>query len=527
MVKVKSTPTVRDSVLEVSQSPARQYSQRRPPFSLLFLVVTVVCMGFLSVAFQSFVVTILYSGPSLSEESRVGVALDFESRLTTKNVTAGQTKTRKNSSDGPQPHSMAADGTEGGNSVEPDTSPRKEAVSRGGAHKTNTRTRGSGNNTHGTSKNVTVISISDEQYPVPLSERREVVQLSAPKHLFWKGRQKRFCKLIRTKHEERARNGSKQPLILNFTTRCDKMSKDIGGLGTGNVVLALYGMRLAAAAGGADLIIRCSERTNSESTRDILPWLQGYFPDPSGSDGMELFSPYRPPVPSLGEVCHGMGWCPFHYMSDAIRRDLRKMAVRLVGHQTGRNVSDMMTPLLSNVEIDDVAIHFRCGDLIKGMGTAGYGFLSFAVYKKYISPSAKSIGIVTTPFEDEHLRRRDKGSGLYCKVLVMALVDYLSKAFPRATISVRNNPEETVALAYARLVMANQSFCSRTTFAVFPAIASYGTSYIQKGGVNYFAAPIAEAYDDVHLINAAVLTSDKLKRGLNEAIKWLTKPSKL
>ena len=37
-----------------------------------------------------------------------------------------------------------------------------------------------------------------------------------------------------------------------------------------------------------------------------------------------------------------------------------------------------------------------------------------------------------------------------------------------------------MALAYARMVMANQTFVGITSFGVFPVIASFGTVYISK-----------------------------------------------
>ena len=44
-----------------------------------------------------------------------------------------------------------------------------------------------------------------------------------------------------------------------------------------------------------------------------------------------------------------------------------------------------------------------------------------------------------------------------CRALISAFVDYLQSRFPKARITIRNDPNETIALTYARMIMANQS----------------------------------------------------------------------
>ena len=55
-----------------------------------------------------------------------------------------------------------------------------------------------------------------------------------------------------------------------------------------------------------------------------------------------------------------------------------------------------------------------------------------------------------------------------------------------SAVNMRSGPNQTLALACARWVMANQTFSGPTTFGVFPAIASFGTGYIQQGRLCYF-----------------------------------------
>jgi len=59
------------------------------------------------------------------------------------------------------------------------------------------------------------------------------------------------------------------------------------------------------------------------------------------------------------------------------------------------------------------------------------------------------------------------------------LVTFLQREFPRAVVRVHNDPDETIALTYARMIMANQTFAVMSTFALFPAIANFGMGYIK------------------------------------------------
>lgn len=356
-------------------------------------------------------------------------------------------------------------------------------------------------------------------------------------HFFWRGRQNRLVKLIRkvtSKH-----NDSTTVILLNFTIRC-KVLYDQLHLGTGNLVLGFYGMRLAAATGGMDLLFHCTNQNVKHVKRQgsILTWLQGYYPAPKNPN---TFSPYHPPLPTLKEAARGLGHCPLYYMSEAIRRDLRNMALQLVGPRQGMNISlstdnnaTSVEPLFPNVDMDDVAIHFRCGDVMKGFNSKNYGVVQYESYRQLISPFAKTIGIVTTSFNESSLRKQDQGTTRVCQVLVTGLKEYLQHAFPSTKISIRNGPNETLALAYARLVMANQTFCSPSTFSIFPAIASFGTSYIQRANLTYFVVPIAEVYEDVQFIEGPFLSAldvgmffvqeqNETKRSAM-MLEWLMKP---
>lgn len=102
-----------------------------------------------------------------------------------------------------------------------------------------------------------------------------------------------------------------------------------------------------------------------------------------------------------------------------------------------------------------------------------------------------------------------------CKTLVYAFQDYLRERFPRANTTIRNESNESIALSFARMIMANQTIIGVSTFSKYPAVASFGNSFIQlhprateKDWVRIFA----RRYNNVLHINEHVLPSQEAKR---------------
>jgi hypothetical protein len=62
----------------------------------------------------------------------------------------------------------------------------------------------------------------------------------------------------------------------------------------------------------------------------------------------------------------------------------------------------------------------------------------------------------------------------------MALVDYLQQRHPNVRITIHNGPKETIALAYARMVLAQQTLACLSTFGIFPVLATFGTAYLHQ-----------------------------------------------
>jgi hypothetical protein len=159
-------------------------------------------------------------------------------------------------------------------------------------------------------------------------------------------------------------------------------------------------------------------------------------------------------------------------------------------------------PLIKQpIEFDDAVIHFRCGDLLSTK-LKSYGFMTFHGYSRHIHASVRTIGILTQPFgsfsssssstsnsttivtndEETNDQKRSLDTGNIqqaqrCRTLVYAFVEFLQNTFPKASIRIRNDRSETIALAYARMVMANQVVASMSTFGIFPTICTFGTGY--------------------------------------------------
>lgn len=121
---------------------------------------------------------------------------------------------------------------------------------------------------------------------------------------------------------------------------------------------------------------------------------------------------------------------------------------------------------------------------------SGYGFLSFRGYSENISPDARSVGISTQPYDGDTPQSRlidfDPKILDRCRIVVTSFKDYLEERFPNARISIHNNANESVALAYTRMIMANQTIVGTSSFGVFPAIATLGTGYLRRPDFSHF-----------------------------------------
>jgi hypothetical protein len=304
-----------------------------------------------------------------------------------------------------------------------------------------------------------------------------------------------------------------KPRLTFVDMDCYKLFRSPAG--TGNFVTVLYGARLTAQVlGRVNVAMRCSYPPGEERNL-ITPWVMGWFPYAHQEKENQVQSTAASAHPTIiplnaTHVCetnNDIRKIQIGYLFQEIRFDLRRMAIALVGIPSPDHpsatwarthlgtsasstsvsttrymipVDPTQPPLYPNITLDEAVIHFRCGDLING-GHSSFGFLKFRTFAKHLDPNVQSIGIITQPFSTGGQQRRGDtrgGRGDRCRILITAFSDYLKERFVKARITVHNGPDETIALAYARLVMAKQAVSGVSTFAVFPTIATFGIGYV-------------------------------------------------
>ena len=325
------------------------------------------------------------------------------------------------------------------------------------------------------------------------------------REMFWWGAQERLCEKLRTSLGVKAINDiemhpekydAMKNVLLNATVNCTLLGRD-DGLGTGNWVLGMYMTRIVAASANIDMEFHCSD---GDYRHDVLTWLQGCYP----------ITPLQERIGPIDEerLCVGeMRRVPVYRAAYDIRRDMRNLVTkgldvhqatevggRSPGGNPGSSPLDKWLPppvetnrhydteLFGSVFLDDATIHFRCGDVLKLKNPRGdYGFTRFVEYAKRISPTTRSIGIVTQPFEAAQNREQDANNTDKCKMIVTSLQTYLQNHYPTATVSIRNGPGETLVLAYLRIAAANETMTSLSSFSAFPLLANYGESHYEHG----------------------------------------------
>lgn len=333
--------------------------------------------------------------------------------------------------------------------------------------------------------------------------------------------------------------------LVNISFNCHNLYKN-SGLGTGNYISAFYGLRMAAQAMGmTDVSIQCEDAEETKKEL-LLPWVMGMFPalTDAEKDTAEL--------PELSVACSDYKNIPIGYKWNDMRYEWRRMAIAMVGipssdhpaaawaeenlwkdhddHRHGRNYMELVTPhkgdtpLYPDVEVDDAMLHFRCGDIISS-NHPSFGFMKFGSFSRHLSPDVRSIGIATQPFNMSAQMRRAEGGAWKqerCKKVVMAFVEHLQGLFPKARIRIHNGLNETIALTFARMIMANQTVIGITSFGVFPGVTTFGTGYIRKP--DYMKAPnrwlltspLIDRVDNVKLIEEPRMMAIQCKRKWGE-----------
>jgi hypothetical protein len=342
---------------------------------------------------------------------------------------------------------------------------------------------------------------------------REVEGMQIIIKRYWSGNL--FCDFKKIRSEVSNPN---HPITVNVMFGCKELYER-SGLGTGNYIGLLYGIRLAAHVyGNIDVNFTCYDAYETKQDL-ILPWLMGWFPSrPTNQPSMF-------PV-TCAMLCNNYSSPYISHMYKEMQYDFRKMAIGLLGvphpdhpsalfaeqhlwtrtHQeTQDSLSAVSFPQItlpnrddlppfpaSESDLDDAVLHFRCGDLMDSTNSF-YAFMKFSGLTRHISPAAKSIGILTQPFEDSVAQERkadaDSKKRDRCRVVVHSLVEFIEERYPYSDVRLRNSVNDTIALTYARMIMANQTIAGISSFGVIPAIATFGTGYLREP--DYPRAPVS------------------------------------
>jgi len=350
-----------------------------------------------------------------------------------------------------------------------------------------------GNSTHHPSEeNNSLATVSSQE--TNSSVLPKVVELSGYDDV-----SKLMREMFRGKHLVCETFNGKQPGTLTIDFDCDELFRN-SKIGTGNFIMAFYATRLVARLyGNINVNTRCNDADQVKANL-ILPWIMGNFPASETQTARlqaVIVGKHR------AHVCHSP---PLAFIAEAVKNELRRLAIAMVGfpdenHATADTVrlwfqaeklreledeyqlplSNPNEPLFPNTTLDDAVIHFRCGDLMSS-GHPAYGFLKFGAFSTFISAQVNTIGVVTQPFEASNQTRNVDDydvTGSRCRLVIGEFVAFLQEEFPQAVVRVHNDPDETIALTYARMIMANQTFAAFSSFGMFPAIANFGTGYFQ------------------------------------------------
>jgi hypothetical protein len=406
------------------------------------------------------------------------------------------------------------------------------------------------------------------------------------------------------------------PITINITFSSTELYNKCE-LGTGNLIEILYGIRLLPYLyESVEVYIVDTDNITQTKGTFILPWLTGYIPSQRPLDLILVDTENKPTRNVCGTVQ------PITRLHTDMQYDLRRMAIALVGtipyHSSQYFVKDQLhwessvnddidssnnnggggsvtkpifhaplttmihaiptpqitdEPIYPNVfrnndDLDDVTIHFRCGDIMDSVH-AGMAFQRFGGFIKLIPNITDSttiqIGIVTQPFDDDeddeidnnnnntittttmndklHIRRKDDKQAVKdrCRIVVQSFVQYIyAKVTNVRNVRIYNDVHETIALTYARMIFTKQQviigISSFPTFAAIASFASHG-AYVRLPttvpGPNYWlmyhlhyittsGAINVVLYDDPDIISVSDMKSLWETEGKGEAavLEW-------
>ena len=287
--------------------------------------------------------------------------------------------------------------------------------------------------------------------------------------------------------------------------------------GLGNLLSGIFMTKLLALSVSGNYTFSCGGNDGSNILYQLAPILSN---DSSMIPVLANFSDICTECTTVGRTSVFLHSCPYglNWAVPIIQQDLQSWA-----WQYQSEVKDL----------DDVAIHFRCGDVLS-FGGSFMGFPAFDTYARMLSSednaSIASIGIVTSSLEPSHCRSHNcEHDHLQdCRIVLQGLVDFLQDHFPGIPVHVRNSINETLGTAFLRLILAKVTLCpAPSTFCLYPAIAAFGQSHIlYERELNPFVEHIdtVTLFPNVHIYKVPILTTHVIKSWKNQTgaaiVEW-------
>ena len=154
---------------------------------------------------------------------------------------------------------------------------------------------------------------------------------------------------------------------------------------------------------------------------------------------------------------------------------------------------------------DDFTIHIRCGDVLRH-GLEDYGILPFHSILALIPPQARTIGIVTQPFNETC--SATKTCQCTCQAIIVKLANVLraAKHFSQPhSVNLRVKDDELGA--WARLVFSPLgTLCNPSTFCLWPTFANLHGSLVASK-LFPAAADAEDAVEGFHVVKSPAAIS--------------------
>jgi hypothetical protein len=317
------------------------------------------------------------------------------------------------------------------------------------------------------------------QAPEKCSSKENMRVLNIDKsYLFWNHGHEKICDLLDkmqqvdgTTRKGYTRSGRranflqtvKERVLVNLTLDCSELARD-PEFGTGSWLLAFYMARIAVGHFKQILQFQCSDSSPNYAS-EIYPWLQGCYPYDSNR---RWFRQYDVCVKTPDRANVHIG----RHDIQTNMRHLVEVGTGYLDERPPRSHAINTTLFGNDIVLDQVALHFPCGNILGNQKYSEYGYVGFSQYVSRIPNDTQTIGIVTAT-SNPYLKN---GA---CQRLIKLLEGYLKQHFPLAQVTV--HADEPIPLAYIRLAVADVTIVGLTHFGAYPLLAGYGMNYFLKG----------------------------------------------